>query len=184
MNGQPFFKPLRLAEVPAAGRTLKLEASTPERERIAEQLAVPSVAALTAELTIRPISADGYRLDGRLFGEVTRHCVVTLAPITEKVEEDVAVTLRPAETFERGGPAEPGERASREAVEIAVESEEDTEPYSGNQVDLGALLVQYVALALDPHPRAPGARFAEHMEDETAPQSPFAALERLKHRRN
>ncbi|MBZ8132504.1 DUF177 domain-containing protein [Afifella sp. IM 167] len=179
-----FSKPLRLAEIPQAGRELHAEASPPELLKIADQLGVPSVESLAAELFIKPMAGDNYRLAGRITGEATRSCVVTLAPVAETIDEEIAVTLRPGRPDEKSGRAEPGERASRRAVEISVDSEEDAEPYFGNEVDIGDLLVQYVALGLDPYPRAEGAAFGERIEDTSERQSPFAALEALKGRRN
>jgi len=184
MTSLSFSKPLKLAEIPPTGRDLHAEANPAEREKIAEQLSVPAVERLSADLFVKPMAGDNYRITGRVRGEVARRCVVTLAPVAEEVDEEIAITLRPGRPDERAGKAERGERASREAVEIEVESEEDAEPYFGNDVDIGDLLVQYVALGLDPYPRVEGAEFHEHIEDDTERDSPFAALQALRSRRN
>jgi hypothetical protein len=47
------------------------------------------------------------------------------------------------------------------------------------QIDFGAVVVEFLALALDPYPRKPGAAFAGG-DPEPVRQSPFEALRDLK----
>ena len=56
---------------------------------------------------------------------------------------------------------------------------EPPDEIAGGHVDLGALTAEFLALGLDPYPRKPGVDF--NFEDgSTKPDSPFAALGRLK----
>jgi hypothetical protein len=52
--------------------------------------------------------------------------------------------------------------------------------YYDGRIDLGAIAAEHLALGLDPYPRAPGAEFADHIEDAARETSPFAALGLLK----
>ncbi len=181
MKNATFGKPLRLAEVPPSGRSLHLQATEPEREAIAKRLNIVSVEALSADLTVKPMAGDNYRIDGRITGAVTRNCVVTLVPVGEAIDEEIGLVLRPPLPQERD--ARHG-RQPHEPMDLPVEGEEDSEPYFGNEVDLGSLLVEYVALGLNPYPRAEGVEFTQHIEDDAGADSPFAVLEELKRRSN
>ncbi|WP_414833655.1 YceD family protein [Afifella sp. YEN Y35] len=185
MNTASFAKPLRLVEIPASGRRLHLEANPAEREKMADQLGIPSVDDLSADIDVTPMAGDHYRVEAKISGHVTRRCVVTLAPVEEEISEDVSLVLRPPKPGEsRDGGGEASGDRSNDPFDVEVDGAEDTEPYFGDRVDLGALLVEYVALGLDPYPRVAGAEFKEHVEDDTAEASPFAVLERLKQQRN
>ena len=117
------------------------------------------------------------RAAGRLDAEVTQACVVTLAPVVQKVQSAFTVSF--------------AEGAETEALEVVVDLEEDQDaPESIDPdgfVDLGEILVQQLALALDDYPRAAGAEFAQREwgetsepEEEDEVVSPFAALKALK----
>ena len=50
-------------------------------------------------------------------------------------------------------------------------------------IDIGELAAQFLALALDPYPRAPGVALDQVWSDGDEPtSSPFAAIEKLKRR--
>jgi hypothetical protein len=64
-------------------------------------------------------------------------------------------------------------------VERSLEDEDPPEPLDSGHIDLAALAVEFLALALDPFPRKPGAVFADAPDVETE-GGPFAALSALK----
>jgi len=115
-------------------------------------------------------------MDGTVSADVVQTCVVTLEPVPARVEESF-------ETRFAIGPAPP---PPAELV-LFLDEEEAPEPLEDDALDIGELSAQYLSLALDPYPRAPGVRF-EYDEDETSPgappSGPFAALARLKRDRN
>ena len=98
-----------------------------------------------------------------------RRCGVTLEPLEERGGEDVSLKLLP-----EGSPALPPEGSE---IVIDVDGEDPPEAVSGSEVDLGHYLVEALALALDPFPRAPGAVFEPTSVGEIT--SPFAALKSL-----
>ena len=57
------------------------------------------------------------------------------------------------------------------------------ESFTGDTIDIGAVVAEIVAMALDPYPRKPDVEFGGHIEgdatDEKKP-SPFAVLKNLK----
>ena len=56
-----------------------------------------------------------------------------------------------------------------------MDGEDPPDPIVDGRIDLGALAVEFLALALDPYPRKPGAEFTPPPE-EAPPDSPFDAL--------
>ncbi len=75
-----------------------------------------------------------------------------------------------------GGPAGQGE------VLVDPEGVDPAEPLPAEGIDLGELVVQELAVALDPYPRKPGAEVpAEYRPPEVeTKEGPFAALKALK----
>jgi uncharacterized protein len=97
--------------------------------------------------------------------------VVTLEPVTQMVAEDIDLMLVPAED------------AAPAPKETEPSAADETDFYRNGRIDLGGIVVEHLALGLDPYPRAPGVEFADHVEHDSAPQaSPFAGLAALKER--
>lgn len=110
----------------------------------------------------------GWRLDGRLGATVVQPCVVTLEPVTTRIDQDVRRTWLPVEG---GGPAE---------VVLDADSEEDEPDPLGPRIDLGLVAIEALALAIPAYPRKPGATLpASEPATEERPQ-PFAALSVLR----
>ena len=105
---------------------------------------------------------------GRFAATVVQQCVVTLEPVTNRVEGEIAQRFAPD--------VEP------DTAEIAFDAlaEEPPEPLSGGAAELGELVVEHLALALDPYPRAPGAQAALPGEDGEGAATPFAKLRDIK----
>ncbi len=125
------------------------------------------------------ISAEGeadWRLEGHLGATVTQSCVVTLEPVTTRIEENVI------RRFLRDWP--PPEERQGEEVEMP---EDETIDPLGTEIDVGAVMTEALALALPAYPRAEHAEIeevvaappgAEPVTD--AELKPFAGLAALK----
>ncbi|MEX0760392.1 MAG: DUF177 domain-containing protein, partial [Tistlia sp.] len=104
----------------------------------------------------------------------TQRCIVTLGPVPATLDEAFELDFQPA--------------VEEEATEVVLDAEvEEPEPLTGDRLDLGELVAQQAALALDPYPRAAGARLAQSDwgasdEEEVPSDNPFAALASLKDR--
>ena len=94
---------------------------------------------------------------------------MTLEPLEERGGEAFQLKLLP-----EGSPALPDEDSE---IVIDLDAEDPPEAVSGSEIDLGHYLVEALALALDPFPRAPGAVFEPTSVGEIT--SPFAALKSL-----
>lgn len=165
-----FSRPIDLAELPAGGQRWSLEASVEECAALARRFDLDAIESLQGAVRVMPLGgAGGYWVEGQLKARVTRRCVVSLEPFDTDVADSFRIELRPAEDLED----EPG-----------AAEDDDVEPLEGSAIDLGELLAQHLSLALDPHPRKPGAALdwtgPRAGTSEEKPQNPFAALGDLK----
>jgi hypothetical protein len=166
MSAEPFPYKIAVSEVPQAGRRYDVEADEAARQRLAGALGIPEISTLSAQLEVRPMRSGAFAVRGSLSASVVQTDVVTLDPVAQDVTEAIDLTLVAAER-------------DRDAVPPGGGEEPDT--FSNGRIDLGAIMSEYLALGLDPYPRAPGTNFASYVEDDPAGDvSPFAVLASLK----
>lgn len=167
-------EPVRLAG-PASKRVPRTVLLAPEAEGRAALVAAFGLLGLrklrfSGEL--RPVGRDGWELAATLGATVTQPCVITGAPVTTRIDEQV--TRRYLSDLP---PPPPGETEMPE--------DDSIEPLPA-ALDLAEVLEEALSLALPPWPRAEGAEFAEaeaaplKAEDGPARETPFAALAALK----
>jgi uncharacterized metal-binding protein YceD (DUF177 family) len=138
-----------------------------EAEAVAALLGAEVVRKLRLAGTLRPIS-DGWLLEARLGATVVQPCVVTLAPVTTRVDTEVRRRFVPTAT-----PRE---------IEIEIDSldDDELEPL-GDTIDLGLVAIEALSLALPEYPRAEGAVLPPAPEAEEEPRAkPFADLASLR----
>jgi len=164
---QPWSVPVRLGEIPEAGKHVTLEANVETRAGMAMPVGVDAIERLAATFDLTPRGRDGLYVAGRVTAAVRQTCVVTLEPVVNEIDEVVEVTFAPpAEVAELDQEAAPGVMSDR------------PEPLVDGIVDLGALATEFLILGVDPHPRKPGAAFA--VPEAADPSGhPFAALAAL-----
>lgn len=175
----PFSHLLAVDKIPARGLKLRIEAGPQELEAVARWLDLRDVAQLVADLEISPIGRTGLvRVNGRLTARVTQSCGVTLAPVAAEVAEEIAMTFGP--------PEEETEEGDGGELDIGFDESDPPDPIIDGAIDLGAVMVEHLALGLDPFPRAEGAEFSpiEDKADEPEPKAnPFAVLASLKQKK-
>ena len=166
----PWPQTVRWTEAKAGPLRLDLVADTQTLERVAGALDLPALKNLRADLTVRAW-LDGLEIGGRITAVATRVCGVSLELFDEPIDEPLSVRVVPD-----GSPHAP----SGEGGEVIVDPEAEDPPdvLLGDTIDVGAYVVEHLALSLDPFPRKPGAVF--ETPDIGAPASPFAVLARLK----
>jgi len=143
-----FSRPVTLASLQQGSRQLVIEATAAECDALARRFGLEGVRSLSARLELVPKPSGAVSLRGTMRAVVDRACVVTLEPMTERIEAPLSVLFRP-------------EGAAAREVTLDVELEEDEEPLSGGVIDAGEVVAQTMALALDPWPKRPGARLGE-----------------------
>lgn len=167
-----FSRPVRVSDLDARGVTVAHKADAQERAALARRFDVGAVGKMSYEAEIRP-AGEGWRVSGTVRARVTQSCVVTLEDVAQEIEEPFSRLFLPD--------ARPAGLA-----DIDPDEQEDPPEPLGTRLDPAEIATEAVALAIDPYPRAPGARF-DGVADagEAAPEGgetrrPFSALAALR----
>jgi uncharacterized metal-binding protein YceD (DUF177 family) len=161
---------VRLQELARGPLSVRLEPDAAERAKLAHDVGLETIAALTADLTLRPW-LDGVEISGRFEATVEQICAVSLEPFEHRLAGEIDVRAVPADS-----PHAPDLGAGE--VEYDPEQPDPPDVLAGDSVDLAAYVTEHLALEIDPFARKPGAAF-----DYTPPEpddSPFAALQKLR----
>lgn len=171
----PFSYPVKVGSISANPLTVRVEADEREREGLAKLWQVLSVEQLKAELVVNRWKKDGIRLKGRVQAQVTQACVLTLEPVSARIDEPFEQIFVPE-----------GSKLARivttEAAEMVLDPDgpDLPEEFSGDTIDAGEVVAEFAALGIDPYPRKKGVDFQDHIESDPAKSegrpSPFAAL--------
>lgn len=119
---------------------------------------------------------SAWRLEGELGATVVQTCVVTLEPVTTRIDAPVRRLFSP-------------HAAPATEIDFEAEEEDEAEPL-GPSIDLGLVAIEALALALPAYPRLDGAELgplARSAPPGVAPLAdadlqPFAALAALRDR--
>lgn len=149
--------------------------SEADRAAIAQWLNVPSVPALSAELAIERVGAGEASASGTIKAEVELICGISLDPFVQSVTIPVTASFRRTPTH-----ALPKPDSISSAPELDIDTEEPRE-WTQSGIDLGALVVEELSLALPDFPRKPGAELPAGLTDpaDEPPPNPFAVLKGL-----
>ena len=158
---------VRLGDIRRDSPARTLSANLVEREAIARGLDLLELKAFEASVRLAPWR-DGVQVEATWSAAMVRACSLTL--------ESFESVLRGAFTV-RLAPDAVQDSVPREEIVVDLEADDPPDPLRGEVVPLGALLVEHLALELEPFPRAPGARFEPPAEPPEP--SPFAVLARL-----
>ncbi|MEM7188908.1 MAG: DUF177 domain-containing protein [Pseudomonadota bacterium] len=159
-----------------ATKSIDIDLSPDEetRQAIVRFLGLNSLARMRLKGEIGPIGQDAWRFTGRLTSDVAQPCVVSLEDVAQKIDVSLDRTFLPLEDAD-------------ETAELDLDPDGDDPDFFEDAIDLGALAVETLALALEPYPRTKGAELeqdtamppgSEPLDDEAA--KPFAALNKLR----
>jgi hypothetical protein len=156
----------------------EIAATEGEMQAIARMLDLVALDRLTLAYRFNQIDGGRLRMTGTLRAKATQSCVVSLDPVETALDLPVEVEFWPAalvDEFKRGA-----EDCGSHGVPDWPESVVD------GKIDLGQVIYETLATALDPYPKKAGASF-EWSQDpaerpETEKSGPFAALAALKRR--
>jgi uncharacterized metal-binding protein YceD (DUF177 family) len=157
-----FSRPLRAHEIGGNPRRQAIEANEAERAALAARFDLLALDRLVADITLRR-DAAGIRITGQIDAAGAQPCVATAEPVPFLITEPVALLL--TESLPEG-----------DEIELA-DADLDSEPLTGDVIDIGEIAAQALALALNPYPRstapAPGVISEEAAR---AASNPFAVL--------
>lgn len=171
-ESEPWSVPVRIGEVGRGPASRRLEPDADARARIAADLDLAGLPQFSAEVSVLPWE-DGVEVRGRWSAQVVYTCGVTLEPYAQNLEGDFAVRAVPPDSPLAAAPETPSDE-----VDLDPDADDPPDVLGGDAVDLGAYLVEHLALELDPFPRKPGAVFEPPAMAE--PESPFAVLKGLR----
>ncbi len=162
-------RPVRLTELGRDGVSLTLQPDEAARTRIARLLALVRLSSLRAEVRVAPW-LDGAEVNARWSAVVVQTCGISLEDVESELKGDFIVRAVPPSS----------KLATSGAAEVAIDphGEDPPDVLENDSLDLGAYLVEQLALAIDPFPRRPGAEFKAPAAE--SPASPFAILQSLK----
>jgi uncharacterized metal-binding protein YceD (DUF177 family) len=163
---------VRIEPMPPGGRQIVVTADAEARAGVAGRLKITTLESLEARLKAVRLRG-GIRVTGQVRARTVQPCVVTFEPVTQDIDEPVDRIFLPAS--QRPREPEPGSEAF-----VDLEGDDPPDYFEGIDLDLTELIVETVALALDPYPRAPGAEIEAGDEPKDEEDGPFAALRRLK----
>lgn len=162
-------------EVPNKGLRLTLSPDADVRAALARRYGILGIDALEARVLVKPAMPAGIlRVEGEIEADVEQSCVVTLEPVKQHVSEHFTVEF--------------GAVKEQVDLELTLEDDDPVEPLENGGFDLGEVVAQYLALGLDPWPRAPGVSLEDQAEKLPSgdvvtldrPSGPFAGLAALK----
>jgi uncharacterized metal-binding protein YceD (DUF177 family) len=178
------FRPVSVDPWPEAGIEVELSADADERQALCRRLGLLGLDALRARGRLER-SPDGKELHLRatLEAEAVQPCVVSLEPVRSHLLEPIERRWR----LPGQGPL----KAAAGEAEVLVDPEAvEVEPLEGRVIDLGEVVAEELALALDPYPRLEDAyeRLPElgpdiSVGEDEVTEGPFAVLQQLEEKR-
>ncbi len=134
-----------LARAPV--HAIDIRPAADEIEALRRALDLVALRKLSFRGELRALDDGDWALRAHLGATVVQPCVVTLEPVTTRLEEDVVRRFTATAEVHREG----------EAIEMP---EDDTREALGTGIDPDAVMAEALALALPQYPRLPGASLA------------------------
>ena len=161
-------------DIPETGLAIERSASAEERDRIAQALELVGCRSLDVRYTLTPRGGGHVHLSGELQAQVEQTCVVTLEPLVNDVTASFKVDYWPETDM-----PEPSGGV------VDMHEEADLEPIVAGQIEVGRVVFDSLAGAIDLFPRKPGVTFdppetLHGGDDAQGTGSPFAALAKIK----
>lgn len=169
---------LRLADLSTRKPTaFELTPDAKDRAAISEALGVQALRKLRFAGALSPVGKTDWALQAELGATVVQPCVITLDPVTTRIDETVVRNYA-------------AELAEIDAAEIEMPEDDSVEPLPAS-LDISEVMIEALSLALPAFPKSPGAgldqtTFSEPgvtpMSDDDA--KPFAGLADLRNSLN
>lgn len=169
--------PLKVARL--GGRktvTIDLQPDAAQRQQIATALGLEALRKFRFQGVLRPFRRGDWELVADLGATVIQPCAVTLAPVTTRIDESVTRRFL-------------ADLPEPEGLEVEMPEDDTLEPL-GAEIDISAIAIEALSLALPTFPRAPDAALSPSGALDIAPPGaaplpesrpkPFAGLAALK----
>lgn len=144
----PISHPLRVATLASKKPTrFDIKPDAAQSALLAAVLDISAVRQMRFKGELRPVGRHDYDLEAELVAEVEQPCAITLVPVITPIRETVRRRYLADMEMPTGDEAEM--------------PDDDTQEPLPEVIDLGAVAVEALALALPMYPRAPGATLPE-----------------------
>ena len=171
---KPFTHVVRVEAIRQRGSDIVLRPDATERAALAKALGLETLDGLVATYSLSR-NGDKVKLSGEIEADMQQLCVVTLEPFPVSLKVPVKLDFAPE--LDDAPSRKPADQEID--LEVRLNEEDPPEPIVDGTIDLGTVTQEFLALSIDPYPRKPGVSF-DADEAGQAPESPFAALARLK----
>jgi len=164
---------ISVADIAEAGLDVGRTATAAELTRLVADLGILSVDRVVLMGRVKAAGRGGYHLQGSVKAEVAQACVVSLDPVPEKLDIPLSVDFLPEAAAPP--PIPEGDHDEAAASEVMIE------PIRHGTLDIGEVVYQEMAAALDPYPRAADAilETSEAGPKDDGGNHPFAKLRQL-----
>lgn len=170
---------LRVADLPQSKPTrFELVPDTSALAAIAQELDLRGLRKLRFKGHIVAEDKRDWRLEAELGATVIQDCVVSLDPVTSRIEDKVV------RRFLAKMPDLPDQDDTEDGIEMSAD---DTIEALGSEIDPAAVMIEALALALPLYPRADGAALDQALFTEPGKEAlsdadlkPFAGLAALR----
>jgi uncharacterized metal-binding protein YceD (DUF177 family) len=167
----PLSNILDLAVLSQAGEERVIAPKAGQLAGLAEWAGVERIDNFEARIALKKLSPTRFDYRAEVSAEIVQSCVVTLEPVLSHLAFSFERELH----LVRSASRLPDEAFGPEAGEDDVPEE-----ITDTRFDIAGPVLEELALAIDPYPRAPGVAFRTESERQEERESPFAALKNLK----
>lgn len=175
MSKPEFSRIVLLKSIPAAGLDFEEEATEEECRRLAERFKIPAVVSLKTRGRIsgkNPVKAEG-----SFQASVVQVSALSLEEFSSFLDVPFC------EFFSKDG-VDFSRAEELDSADLEALREDVPEKLEKDEIDIGELVTQLLALELDPYPCAEGEKLSDYFsapkEEEERGNNPFAVLEKLK----
>ncbi|WP_336294785.1 YceD family protein [Bartonella sp. CB169] len=185
MNVQDVFQmtfalayPVSVRSLSAKGIKVHIRANQRECEHLAKNHDLVEVKFCEGKFHIFPWKKRGVRVKGLLRARVIQLCVVTLEPLENNLYENIEVFFVP----ENSNLMKPKISENTGELFLDVEGQDTPEVFSGDKIDIGAIMEEFFELSINHYPRQEGVKIdgIENLEDAKQKLSPFSVLKNWK----
>ncbi|WP_323770281.1 DUF177 domain-containing protein [Antarctobacter sp.] len=142
---------LRVASLRQTGSTpVNMEPGAEARARYASELGAEALRKLRFQGKLTPMGKSGWRLEAKLGATAVQACIVTLEPVTTRIDTTVVREFLPPERMDAPEAGSEVEMPDDDSVEVL-----------GEEIDIESIMLEALSLALPTYPRKEGVEMGE-----------------------
>ncbi len=161
---EEFSRIISLTDIGRAQTDKNYTASAAELSALAKRFNILSIDFFNLSVTVTFINEGEYKVLGKFTAGIKDKSTISLEPVCYEVSDSFETVFS---------------RHVKEDDESFDIEAPDTELLIGNEIDVGKIAAEYLALSLDPFPHNEGETFI-YKNSESENDSPFSSLQQLK----